>query len=104
MIDGLIETVDPLSLPAYLEPKFMSATVEQLIEEARSLSLEQRERLIAGLIRELDAPGAASSDEIQRAWDTEIARRISEIESGKVKGIPAEEVFAKLRPKPDEAG
>ena len=31
------------------------------------------------------------------AWAEELARRSAEIESGEVVGIPAEEVFAKLR-------
>jgi putative addiction module component (TIGR02574 family) len=37
--------------------------------------------------------------EIEMAWDKEISRRVKEIDSGKVKMIPAEKVFAKLRAK-----
>ena len=35
--------------------------------------------------------------QIKKAWDKEIARHLNEIDSGKVKLIPAEKVFAKLR-------
>jgi putative addiction module component (TIGR02574 family) len=35
----------------------------------------------------------------KKAWDKEITRRLEEIDSGKVKLIPAEKVFAKLRAK-----
>ena len=37
--------------------------------------------------------------QIKKEWDKEIARRLEEIDSGKVKLIPAEKVFAKLRAK-----
>ena len=36
---------------------------------------------------------------IKKAWDKETAWRLKEIDSGKVKLIPAEKVFAKLRAK-----
>jgi putative addiction module component (TIGR02574 family) len=35
--------------------------------------------------------------EIEAAWDEEIRRRIAEIDSGKAKLVPAEEVFAEVR-------
>ena len=38
-------------------------------------------------------------NEISEEWMVEIERRIDEIESGKVKAIPGEEVFAKLERK-----
>ena len=37
--------------------------------------------------------------QIKKAWKKEIARRLVEIDSGKVKLVPAEKVFAKLRAK-----
>lgn len=36
-------------------------------------------------------------EEIARAWDEEIARRIDDLESGRTKGIPADEVFERIR-------
>ena len=35
-------------------------------------------------------------EEIARAWEEEIARRIDDFEAGKTKGVPAEEVFGKI--------
>jgi hypothetical protein len=36
-------------------------------------------------------------DDVLNAWAEEAARRYEEIASGKVKGIPADEVFARAR-------
>lgn len=41
--------------------------------------------------------------EIRDAWAAEIERRVEELESGKVKGVPYEEVIKKLREKYREA-
>ena len=35
----------------------------------------------------------------ESAWTQELERRLADFESGRVKGVPAEEVFAKLREK-----
>ena len=80
----------------------MAATLDQVVRDARSLSMEQREELIAELIRDLDGEPSGSLDEIDASWKKEIERRIEEIDSGKVKCIPAEEVFERLRPRSDE--
>ena len=48
------------------------------------------------LIQSLDEETDAGAD---TAWETEIMRRVAEIESGAVKGIPAEKVFAEMRKK-----
>jgi hypothetical protein len=37
------------------------------------------------------------SKEIEAVWSREIGRRVKDIESGKVKGIPANQVMAKAR-------
>ena len=81
----------------------MSATLEQVTEDARELSPQDRQELLARLIRDLEPQAEDSPDEIEAAWDTEIARRLEEIDSGKVKLIPAEEVFAKIQARLDEA-
>ena len=39
----------------------------------------------------------ASDPETQAAWKTEVDRRVQEIQSGKLQGIPGEEVFARVR-------
>jgi putative addiction module component (TIGR02574 family) len=70
----------------------MSALLERLLEEAKQLTPEERLSLGEELLAESD-PGA------ERAWDEEIACRVEEIKSGKVKMIPFDEVMAKLRAK-----
>lgn len=81
----------------------MSATLEQVTEEVRELSLPDRKELLARLIRDLEPEENLSPAEIEAAWDQEISRRVEEIDSGKVKLIPAEEVFARIQARLDEA-
>ena len=81
----------------------MKATFEQVFNAARELSADERWKLLAGLIHELD-PGEDLPDaEIEKAWDEETSRRLEDIDSGKVKAVPAEEVFARIRRRLDEA-
>jgi putative addiction module component (TIGR02574 family) len=67
--------------------------VEEIIEEARSLTAEDRARLVNSLLESYHRP----SPEISAKWRETIDRRVQEIESGSVTGIPAEEVFAKVQ-------
>ena len=68
-------------------------TLEQIVEETRHWPPEKVEELVGRLTEDLHA----NNPEIEAAWKTEIDRRIEEIQSGKVQGIPAEEVFEKAR-------
>ena len=77
----------------------MSATLKQVAEEARSLSLADRSALTRILIESLDAEPAEDATEVGHAWQAEVEKRVEEIKSGRVKTIPAEEVFARLRAK-----
>jgi len=81
----------------------MPVTLEQVTEEVRELSRPDREQLLARLIRDLEPVENLSAAEIESAWDNEIARRLEEIDSGKVRAVPAEEVFARIQAKLDEA-
>ena len=81
----------------------MKATFEQVFNDARGLCPEERWKLVASLIQELD-PGEDLPDaQIEKAWDEEVSRRLQDIDSGKVKAVPAEEVFARVRRRLDEA-
>jgi len=40
---------------------------------------------------------SATSQDVEEAWKEEVERRIEEVESGDVKLIPGEEVFATMR-------
>ena len=77
----------------------MSATLEKVAEEAKGLSLADRSALTRILIESLDAEPAEDLAEAEQAWQAEVEKRVDEIKSGRVKTIPAEEVFAKLRAK-----
>ncbi len=72
----------------------MSALVEELSARAKTLSAEDRARLVEEL---LDSLQGESDTEAEDAWDREIERRVAEIESGAVKLISAEEVHAEAR-------
>jgi putative addiction module component (TIGR02574 family) len=66
---------------------------EDLIKEAMSLPVELRARLVDELLKSLNP----SQGDIDELWAAEAEKRVSEIESGKVKPIPGEEVFRDLR-------
>ena len=68
-------------------------TLEQIVEETRHWTPEQVGELVGRLTEDLHS----SNQETEAAWKAEIGRRIEEIETGKVQGIPAEEVFLKAR-------
>ena len=71
----------------------MSDLVEELSHKARALPPEDRVRLAEELLASVQEADA----DVDAAWEEEIKRRIAEIESGKAKLIPAEEVFAEVR-------
>lgn len=66
--------------------------LEQVAEEALKLNLEERAELAQRLLISLDE---APASEIEKLWADEAERRLEEFRSGKVQGIPAEEVFRK---------
>jgi putative addiction module component (TIGR02574 family) len=68
-------------------------TLEQIVEEARHWPPEKIGELVGRLTEDLHASDPKTED----AWKTEIDRRIEEIRSGKVQGIPGEEVSARVR-------
>jgi putative addiction module component (TIGR02574 family) len=66
----------------------------EILKKALALPDKERAELAATLIDSLD-PTIDEGSEI--AWQEEIARRLSDVESGKVKTIPWEEVRRKGR-------
>lgn len=62
----------------------------------RLLALPIEERLLLGelLIESVDT---FSEDELRERWRDELARRIDELKSGAVQGIPAAEVHDEIR-------
>ena len=71
----------------------MPITLDEIVEETKHWPPEQVGELVGRLTEDLHA----SDPEIEAAWKTEVDRRIEEIQSGKVKGIPAEEVSARIQ-------
>jgi putative addiction module component (TIGR02574 family) len=74
-------------------------TLDQIVEKTQHWPPERVGDLVGRLTEDLHA----SDPEIEAAWKTEVDRRIAEIESGKVKGIPAEEVSARIQKTPGRA-
>jgi putative addiction module component (TIGR02574 family) len=74
----------------------MATTNDRVIEEALSLPANVRISLIEKLLTSLNLP---VDEEIDRLWAEEAERRVSQIEEGKVKLVPGEEVFTKIRAK-----
>jgi putative addiction module component (TIGR02574 family) len=66
------------------------------IVEAEAMKLTPRER--ADLADKLWV-SAHSAEEVDAAWEAEIARRIQQIDSGEVECIPWETVMAEMRAK-----
>lgn len=74
----------------------MATTLEELETQALKLTRQERDKLIRRLIVSLDGEPDGTPDEIAKAWDEEIARRVADMEAGRTKWIPAEEVLAEL--------
>ena len=76
----------------------MAIAFAELKEQVRALSEEDKHLLLAELIAELDGGSGEQVDpSIEAAWIAEAERRRQEIIEGKVKGIPAAQVFADAR-------
>jgi putative addiction module component (TIGR02574 family) len=67
----------------------MSPDIDELRKQAMSLPPEARADLASSLIDSLDE---SVDEDVEAAWQQEIARRVEELESGKVKTIPWAEV------------
>jgi putative addiction module component (TIGR02574 family) len=63
----------------------MSQEVSELLKKALALPAEARAALAGSLLESLDATVHESAEE---EWNKEIARRIGELDSGKVKPVP----------------
>lgn len=75
----------------------MSSVFEDVAAKALRLSAAERARLVDELIRSLDGEPEGIPEEIAAAWEEEIARRVDEMEAGRVKWVSEEEVKAATR-------
>ena len=72
----------------------MPITLDQIVDETREMPVE----VVAELVdRILVARHGGVETSVASAWKAETSRRIAEIESGKVKGVPLEESLARAR-------
>ena len=72
----------------------MSTNLDQLTADAMKLPLRDRVQLAQRLISTLDGEVEADTEAL---WFAEAERRLEELRSGKVQGIPSEDVFRKAR-------
>ena len=72
----------------------MSDSVREIESKALQLQPKERACLAQRLISSLDSE---SDRDAEQAWLEEAERRLDELESGKVAGISAEQVFEKAR-------
>ena len=66
---------------------------KELIDEAVARPVEERALILDSLLRSLNSP----ESEIDKQWVVVAQRRLSEMRSGVVKGVPGEEVFEKIK-------
>jgi putative addiction module component (TIGR02574 family) len=74
----------------------MGAMLDELEAQAMKLTLRERGELAHRLLVSLNDEPDGTSEEIAKAWDEEIARRVAEIDAGTAVLIPEEEVFAEI--------
>lgn len=74
----------------------MGAMLDELEAQAKKLPPQERGELIHRLLVSLDGDPEGTPEEITRAWDEEIARRVAEMDAGRTQWIPAEEVFMEI--------
>jgi putative addiction module component (TIGR02574 family) len=74
----------------------MTEAAERLKPELSRLTPQERAELASFLIDSLDA---GADEDVEAAWDSELARRMAEVTNGTAAGSPADTVFADLRAK-----
>ena len=72
----------------------MTELNEKLLDEIFSLPSDLRVKLIDKILKSLNLPIQKEIDEI---WAKEAEKRVSEIESGKVKPVSGDDVFKEIR-------
>jgi putative addiction module component (TIGR02574 family) len=63
----------------------MASDALKLLEEALELPVEARAALVGSLLESLDD---VVDEDVEQAWALEIARRLEEVQSGKVRPVP----------------
>ena len=71
-----------------------TAQLESITSAAMTLPERERAKLARDLVASLDGPADIG---VAEAWDTEICRRINDIETGKTELLDAAEAIARAR-------
>jgi putative addiction module component (TIGR02574 family) len=66
---------------------------EDIIQAVASLPVEERIIVVDSLLRTLNMPDA----DIDREWAVVARRRLAELRSGRVKPVPGDDVFTRIR-------
>ena len=76
----------------------------ELIATAMLLPLSQRVAVAKAMLNSIDSAtdADASQDQVAAAWQTEIGRRIDDIDNGCVVTIPSSEVWKRIGVKPSD--
>ncbi len=69
----------------------MTQDATELLKRALALSEDERAELAGSLLESLDSP-PEDPEAVEAAWNEEIARRIEDLDSGKAKTVPWEDV------------
>ncbi|MEI6235430.1 MAG: addiction module protein [Planctomycetota bacterium] len=78
----------------------MTARSKTIFDEAMRLPADERSQVALALLdSSCDEDDTLVDPGAEAAWDAEIDKRIAEIDSGKVVGIPHDEVMASIRAK-----
>lgn len=72
----------------------MAELAEKIYEQALDLPIDDRVILIDKLLISTNLPTQA---DIDKEWEQEVERRCQELDSGKSKLIPGEQVFEKIK-------
>lgn len=72
----------------------MSMTVDQIVQETRALPDNVVAEVVDRILLELHGRPTPAQDQ---AWSETVQRRVAEIRSGQVEGIPGEVTAAKIR-------
>jgi hypothetical protein len=73
----------------------MSKTLAEVTQDAAELAQTDRLKL-ARILLDLSPSALEPSADAQNVWDVEIQRRLQDLRSGKVKGIPLRETKRKI--------
>ena len=71
----------------------MTAQTLEILDVVDSLPIDMKLEIIDHLLESI----SPTNKDVEEAWKDEVERRIDEVESGEVKLIPGEEVFARMR-------